>query len=232
MFFAARVVLAKLQNGIDHMDIEFKSEDESKKEIERVRRITRCLPDYATSVLRSGVSSARLKQVHAALADVGYFDDKCWAAEPIDEDSATALKIADNLKHFSGQRSWSVTPSSVSAYLSQFPISLREDMASALQKLTILDRDTIVNRMKPMFDKLQTEADIVAFTSTSGTQVHTWLKKELKGSPELKFHPDIRSALKGSEDAPLIFVDDNSASGVQARAQFLIFWELIEHCGR
>jgi hypothetical protein len=94
-------------------------------------------------------------------------------------------------------------------------------MAEALKNTTIFDRDTAVSQIQPMLEKLTTGADVVAFSPTSGSQIYTWLKRELKGHETLRFPADLRGAIKQASSDPIVFVDDNAASGVQARAQFL-----------
>ncbi|QOZ55873.1 HD domain-containing protein [Bradyrhizobium sp. CCBAU 53338] len=220
IFFAARVVLARMENKIGNIDLEFKIGPE-KTIVDTVRQYTRFLPDYTTSILRSGVSGTRIRQVHSALASVGYFDDKCWAAEPFDDSSEAAIQIARRLEKFNGVRGWSVTPKSVAAYLSQFPIDLRDAMADSLLAITVFDADAIVAGIQPILEGLETGADVVAFSATSGYQVHAMLKRELRGQGDLRFPADIAAALAHESDDPIVFVDDNSASGVQARAQLL-----------
>jgi deoxynucleoside triphosphate triphosphohydrolase SAMHD1 len=84
-----------------------------------------------------------------------------------------------------------------------------------------VDAETTVSRLRPLFDNLAGAVDVVAFSPTSGAQIQNWLRKELRDDPRLRFPADLRAALKEGRDGPIVFVDDNAASGVQARAQFL-----------
>ncbi len=219
VFFAARAVFARLGNKIISIGIEMAADPPNEDEI---RYITRFLPDYSTAVLRSGVSQSQIQRVHAALTWAGYFDDKPWAAEVVSPSDDDCLKIAERLRHFEGFKSWRVTARSVAAYLSQFPIALRKPMAKALLNLQLFDPSTMNSKLAPELRKLGTGADVVAFSSTSGTQIHNWLRRDLKVEKNFRFHADVTAALlNGKGDEPLIFVDDNASTGVQARAQLL-----------
>jgi HD superfamily phosphohydrolase len=219
VFFASRTVFARLGNTIIDIGIQTNI-DASSEDV--IKYITRFLPDYSTALLRSGVSRSQIQRVHAALTHAKYFDDKPWAAEAISSSNRDCLKIAERLRQFSGFRSWRVTAGSVAAFLSQFPMDLRQPMAEALLKLQLLDPLTTANKLTPVLRKIGTGADIVALSSTSGTQIYSWLRQELRVEKDFRFHADAPSAfLSGRNDQPVIFVDDNASTGVQARAQLL-----------
>ncbi|MBR1129496.1 phosphoribosyltransferase-like protein [Bradyrhizobium iriomotense] len=219
VFFSSRVVFARLGNRIINIGIETAADPPNE---DVIRYITRFLPDYSTALLRSGVSQSQIQRVHAALTEAGYFDDKPWAAEPVSPLDDDCLKIAERLGHFEGFRSWRITARSVAAYLSQFPMALRKPMATALLNLQLFDPSTTINKLAPALRKLGTGADVVAFSSTSGTQIYNWLRRDLRVDKNYRFQADISAALlNGKSDEPLVFVDDNASTGVQARAQFL-----------
>jgi hypothetical protein len=219
VFFAARTVFARLGNDI--IDIGFETNTDTPNE-DVIKYITRFLPDYSTALLRSSISRSQIQRVHAALAYANYFDDKPWAAEAISSSDRDCQKIAERLRQFDGFRSWRVTANSVAAFLSQFPMKLRRPMAEALLKLQLFDPLTTANKLTPVLREIGVGADIVALSSTSGTQIYNWLRRELRVEKDFKFHADAPSALlSGRRDQPVVFVDDNASTGVQARAQFL-----------
>jgi HD superfamily phosphohydrolase len=223
VFFASRAVLASLGNKIIEMDLETRIGDGS---IQRdvIHYITRLLPAYSTAVLRSGVPQKQLQRIHSALQDSRYFDNKPWIAEPFSPTDPVCKNIADKLRLFNGFRSWRVTPESVSAFLSQFPLSLRNSMAAVLLKIQLIDPLATVSKLAPILRGLGAGADVVAFSSTSGTQIYNWMRQELRSSPSFRFQPDAQAALlRGKSSEPIVFVDDNASTGVQARAQFLHF---------
>jgi hypothetical protein len=95
-------------------------------------------------------------------------------------------------------------------------------MAAALLKLQLLDPLSTVNKLTPVLRAIGTGADIVSFSPTSGTQIYNWLRRELRVDRNYRFQADAAAALlNGKADEPIIFVDDNASTGVQARAQFL-----------
>ncbi len=227
-FLASRVVLASLGNQVIKADLNFKRADgRDTAKPEKVRYITRFLPEYSLSVLRSGLNAGAVDRLATALADCGYFDDKPWACEPESSNGSKIIRIAEKLQKFDGYHSWRVTPKSVAAFISQFPPSLRDDMVSVLlSDLTVIDTQTAVSALTPLLEEVG-EADVVAFSPSSGSQVYTWLKKEMGGgNPNIVFHVELESALKADRICPIVFVDDNCSSGTQARAQFLSFLDV------
>lgn len=227
-FVASRVVLARLGNQVIKADLNFKRADgQDTAKPESVRYITRFLPEYSLSVLRSGLSARAVDRSVTALADCGYFDDKPWACEPESSNGSKIIRIAEKLQKFDGYHSWRVTPKSVAAFISQFPPSLRDGMVEVLlSDLTVIDTQMAVSALAPMLEEVG-EADVVAFSPSSGSQVHTWLKKEMGSSnPKIVFHVELDAALKADRTCPIVFVDDNCSSGTQARAQFLSFLDV------
>jgi deoxynucleoside triphosphate triphosphohydrolase SAMHD1 len=224
-FFASRVVLAKLANQLIDVDLKFKRVDGKEPSApERLKYITRFLPGYSLSVLRSGLSTRVVDRLAAVLFDCGYFDDKPWACEPENGADPKIIQIADKLRKFDGYRSWSVTSKSVAAFISQFPPSLREDMVRILlSDLTVVNTQTAVSTLAPMLSAVG-QVDVVPFSPSSGAQIHTWLKKELGANdPDIVFHVELDAALNSGRSCPIVFVDDNSSTGIQACAQFLSF---------
>jgi deoxynucleoside triphosphate triphosphohydrolase SAMHD1 len=222
VFFASRVILASISHTLIKTDLMIAQSDDSKKAAtEEIHYITRFLPDYSTAVLKSGIPRAQIDRVERALTETGYFDDRPWASAPLGSNSPDALQISSRLKAFDGYRSWRVTPKSVAAFLSQFPSGLRESMADELKSITVVDAQTTIARLGPLLDQLGGSVDVVAFSATSGAQVQNWLRKEFRSNSQHNFPADLGAALKGDRSGPIVFVDDNAASGIQARAQFL-----------
>ena len=98
-------------------------------------------------------------------------------------------------------------------------------MATALLKLQLIDPLTTVNRLAPALRAIaRPGVDVVSFSPTSGTQIYSWLRQELRADKNFRFPADATAALlDGKDDEPIVFVDDNASTGVQARAQFLNF---------
>ena len=86
MFFAARVVLARLENKVVAVELRFARGKEQLSE--KVRYVTRFLPDYSLSVLRSGLLARSVGRLASDLLAAGYFEDKPWACEPVSADEA------------------------------------------------------------------------------------------------------------------------------------------------
>jgi deoxynucleoside triphosphate triphosphohydrolase SAMHD1 len=223
VFFAARVVLALLQNKLVDFELKFARGQQGRSISENVRYITRFLPDYSLSILRSGLSAKGVGRLASDLIKAGYFEDKPWACEPVTVADADVVSISKKLAAFDGYRSWRVTPASTAAFLSQFPPSLRKSMAGILRNnLKFVSAQECVDMLSSGLDALPQPVYVVPFTPSSGTQVWNWLHKEIgTANAKLRFVPDVRSA--SDPEVPIVFVDDNVSSGIQARAQFLSY---------
>ena len=77
VFFAARHVLALIGNNIVSDDLELRREH-GEKHIVNISYMTRFLPEFSTSVLRSGQSSRIIEKLARALCAAKFFDDKPW----------------------------------------------------------------------------------------------------------------------------------------------------------
>jgi HD superfamily phosphohydrolase len=132
VFFASRVVLARLGNNI--VAVELKFNRGAGTVAENVRFITRFLPDYSLSLLRSGLSGKAIGRLANDLVAAGYFEDKPWACEPISASDLGVVAVAKLLANFDGYRSWKVPAVAVASFVSQFPPSLRQPMVRLLKE--------------------------------------------------------------------------------------------------
>jgi deoxynucleoside triphosphate triphosphohydrolase SAMHD1 len=225
VFFASRLVLALLGNQIVEAPLELRQGRKSggKYITESIRYMTRFLPDYSISVLRSGHSARSIMKVARALTDAKYFDDKPWLGPPVLIEDKKIRRIAEKLQHFDGFHSWRVTPRSAATFISQFPPSLRLSMTEIMEtKLEVINSKTAVELLAPMLEEMPEQVDVVAFTPSSGSEIRNWLSKELgSDNVRIQFPTDLKGALKVGTTNTIVFVDDNVSSTVQARAQFL-----------
>ncbi|MBN9333201.1 hypothetical protein [Devosia sp.] len=217
MFFAARDVLSRFPSSPLKVDLKVE------KGSHQVTSWPRFLPEYRLSALKSGQSSGELQRFERSLRNTSVFDEKPWLAEPIDPDDPNAREISAKLKPFLGVHGWQVTPRTVAYYLSQFPPRLRAEMGGLLRdQLTLIDWKSISTGLGSLLDDIGVDADLLPLTATSGNTVLETFRREGQPAPGVKhhFHTSLSAdALRTKR--PLVFLDDNAASGTQAAAQFL-----------
>lgn len=239
VFVASRVVIARIDNKIgkaplteSHLeeaqvsgeadtDGEGDSDALVKKRVVEVRYMRRYLPDYEHVILRSSVSPHRIDDLELALNQSRYFSDKPWACKPVASDDSNVLKIAHSLRTFTGDWSWQITPKSVATFLSQFPPDLRDQTAELLLKIKMIDAENVSHSFRLAMRDLREGFCVVPFSGTSGTKIWYGLKRDLANEERASFHVGLADALRSDGKSPIVFVDDNSSSAVQARAQFL-----------
>ncbi|UFI04666.1 HD domain-containing protein [Roseibium aggregatum] len=220
-FFAARSILCDMSAEIQEVGVSVNSEQTSPK---TVHYVTRFLPDYGTTVLRSGLPPKKIRAVERALRDTDYFDEKPWLSEPIQPDDSEIITISEKLSKFEGVHGWRITPQTTAAYFSQFPPRLRPKIIKALlDHLIVTDIETVRNTLVPLLTQIGEDCDIVGLTPTSGSATQNQLRREFVSAPGLIPHypADLAVALDQESSRPLIFVDDNISSGTQATAQLL-----------
>lgn len=219
VFFASRVVLARLMLQRTRAELRFNGD---KDLAEEVHYIPRLLPEFSLSALRSGLPQAQIRQLNAALVECGYFNDKPWACEPVSAQDSRVRTIAHSLRRFEGYRSWSVTTRSVAAFVSQFPPQLRDPMLSILEhKTEYITTQRAVELLKPLLLEVSKPCVVVPFSPTSGNQIWTSLSKEIGSSVSgITFAPAVTETVGSGS---IVFVDDNISSGTQACAQMLNF---------
>lgn len=137
--------------------------------------------------------------------------------------------IAEKFKEFSGPANWRVTQASTRSFLQQFPVNLRDEMASFLEQgLKLISRQEIVAGLRETLAKFQfgthtKQVFLAPLTATSGHQALSALKgADL--SPPNGVHVHLENSLvdaisRSTNDDTIILFDDHAASGTQARRQ-------------
>lgn len=176
-----------------------------------------------------------MQAVTAAVEEAGYFDTHPLLVDLTPDQALDCEAVATILMDFDGQGSWRVSKTSVAAFVGQFPPGLRSEMLGHLKKIQFLGRSHISRTILKTFDLHwpSTAIDVVALSPSSGQMVRTWLKQEL-GSTERASRcvicNDLRECLKADNHSrPLVFVDDNINSAIQARAQFFAWAGIVRH---
>ncbi len=197
-----------------------------------VRLLPRMILDLRGTTRRAGLSIDRVLDLCSVLELQGYFDDKPHLAPTTDPGNSALVAIARRLGRFRGQQSWRVTPVTTAAFVDQFPPGLRDGMLKALAEVTVLDSPTMEQGLVGAISDIGPDCDVAGLTPNSGNDVRRMVAQkveELGLDALLRVHNDVSTALRRSEDRPLVLVDDNLSSGTQARAQFLAWLGIPRH---
>ena len=143
--------------------------------------------------------------------------------------------VASRLKDFNGQGGWSVSLATVKAFISQFPVPLREPMAKLLKKMKVLNRVRLVQLLEDGIRKVDKGGHtgfIVGLSPDSGGNARTLAEQELTSAVTpagWKFKKTIRDVFSEAQPGDcLILCDDNVTSGSQAFCQFLAWMGIPE----
>lgn len=218
---AARTVLGtsgepKVTSLVEHPAV--KTDDDG-----RVAFVERMILDLHGVARRSGIKKDRLRSVMEAAETAGYFDEFPHLATPSDIGRKPIIEVARSLAGFVGQQGWRVTPTTVAAFLDQFPPRLRDKMLEVLQGLTVFDSTEVATLLRPLLERTEGSVDVAALSPNSGMNARRALDTVGGGSAtsRVRVHNEVGTALRHSELDPLYLVDDNLSSGTQATAQIL-----------
>lgn len=228
---AARTILAKPDPDLAPTSLRESAagRDESPDADDAISFQARMILDLEGTIRRAGLRKSDVYAIMDALAQGGYFDAAPHLARRTDIGDRTVNEIAARLAQFEGQRTWSVTPGTVAAFIDQFPPRLRPALRERLAAITVFDTRHLAASLLPRLLELSggRPCDVVALSPNSGNRARQALETEAKGQSRyetLRFHKDVPAGLRESTDAPLILIDDNLSSGTQARAQFLAWF--------
>jgi hypothetical protein len=185
--------------------------------------VERMILDLKGVLRRAGVPRAKFDPVIEAATRAGYFDAAPLFSRPVDAQSAPVKAIADRLAAFDGQRSWQVRPETVAAFVNQLPPKLREPMLARLNEVELLDEQVIAESLLSQLSGLG-EVDVVPMSPSSGNSARTALLREqsrTNSASPVRVRSHLAEALQSDDGRQIVLIDDNAASGVQSRAQFL-----------
>lgn len=208
--------LQRTKNGLP-------ADSDEPQEYDEIHIMERSILGLDGAMRRSNIQKAAVDKLVLPLEYAGYFDGAPLLGSQISSNSADVVAIAGRLEGFDGQRSWRVKPASVAAFLNQFPKRLRPSMTEALRNLRFFDSAEVSSSIFQALRELS-EVDIIPLSPNSGSRTRQILENEAEGRSKYagwRFCRTLQEALEGPLDRPLAFVDDNIASSVQARSQFL-----------
>jgi deoxynucleoside triphosphate triphosphohydrolase SAMHD1 len=176
---------------------------------------------------RVSLNKEKIQSTLQSAARAGYFDN-CPRLVPVTVSDAKIDEIAGRLSSFNGHGNWRVSHQSIIAFLAQFPIGIRDEMAKLLSKIRLLDRAELVKPIRQSLTKIDLKGGrgfITGLSPDSGNSVRTIVEHELS-STLLKegwfFRKTVRDAISEARaEDTLVLVDDNVTSGSQAVCQFL-----------
>ncbi len=167
-------------------------------------------------------------------AQVGYFDRSPRLA-PVDIDPALMFSAARRLRDFTGQGNWRVDETTVEAFISQFPISLRAEAVELVDSFKVFNKvelATAVGAGIRGIDLRGGRGYIAALSPDSGNVVRTTLEHELTTNLAplgWAFKKTVRDVFREAQpEDHLVLVDDNVTSGSQAICQFLAWLGIPE----
>lgn len=188
---------------------------------EVVSFVPRMILDLKGVTRRSGVDPKKVRTLIDSATEGGYFNGNPLLASPTDPEAPIVADIARSLEKFDGQRSWAVHENTVAAFIDQFPPGLRASMQKLLQSdLIFFDRAEIASSLLSELNKIG-RCVATALSPNSGNNARTVTADEAQGKGKyesISFKKDIRAALD-DESGPLVLLDDNISSGIQATAQ-------------
>jgi HD superfamily phosphohydrolase len=172
-------------------------------------------------VRRANISSTSAEEITIAAEGAGYFDDAPLLATRTDKHDSDVRDIAEKFRVFDGDWGWRVTKETVAAFIDQFPPALRGEalkMLSAGRQLDQLELSTLVqSAAEAAHDRSGRDLIMVPLSPSSGGGVHA----DVKGRMPIyvRHASSIQAALSETDEAMIVLVDDNAASGIQSAAQ-------------
>jgi HD superfamily phosphohydrolase len=161
-------------------------------------------------------------------ADAGFFGD-AFRLAPLDRTQEQHChKVLSKYANFSGERGWRLSHRSVTNFIRQFPIQLRDQAIELVLSGDILKRNDfatgILKSLKPWIDKRQ-PLIISRFSPNSGNLAGMLLEQDARDALMSQGHEfcrnlsDVERSLEVNANRSVVFVDDQFSAGGQARAQ-------------
>lgn len=180
---------------------------------------------------RIGVEPAKVYRMLEKAAAAGSLGNAVRIAPLVGPLLARCAKIASRYSHFQGEHGWRVTERSVSAFVRQFPASLRTEIIGLLEVGEIVGRAVTREAMDKLTGDLEKghgkRLVICRFSPNSGNFTGMIVEQERRSEYEKKGWSFVRSTveletkLTTDPDVCVLFVDDQFATGGQAEAQLL-----------
>lgn len=220
---ARKIIAQKFEEPVRKLDLTKRSSKETTQI--SLKCAARLVLDQRAITRRASLKADRVESLQSLAGTLGYFDDLPWLL-PTDE--REFIDLANKLKKFDGQGSWTVTTASCAAFVSQFPPALRQETKELLvRELRIVDREMIRSCLEKLIDaqadKFKT-LHVTGLTPDSGNTVRMLLEHEAKAQFSRRgiyIHKDLPGALKDIADGDLLLLcDDVLNSGSQVQCQF------------
>lgn len=186
---------------------------------------SRLVLDLEKSARSIKLPASRLAATTDLLERAGYFDN-CPALAGRLELTQRLSRIAERFSSFEGQHSWRVTTESVRSFIEQFRPRFRNDAMTLLEKVQILERETLRERLDQALESYSGAASrvyLAPFSPNSGNFITMIYKQEKisqlksKGWDVVSSLREVLGKIKPGET--VILCDDNMGSGSQAECQ-------------
>jgi HD superfamily phosphohydrolase len=183
------------------------------------------LLEISGAVRRSNLNPGEADRLLTEAASVRYFDQAPLLARRTASDDAVVQRVAKRFEAFDGEGGWRVKPRTIAAFVDQFPPLYRQTVLGLIDQGKFLGQRELVRAVSDAVTKLKSggldRIVMVPLSPSSGGAVHAAVRA---GLPNYVRHANsVTDALALDAEAAIVFVDDNSASGVQAAAQIYSF---------
>lgn len=193
---------------------------------EPVAYLRQTLLDLEATAAKSNLALEDARAFADFAAETGYYDAIPLLARRTDHLDKRVQRVAELYSSFDGERGWRVRPSTVAAFVDQFPPKLRPPLLEVLAAGTLLNQAGTVRRVNKALSLAASagfaDAVLVPLSSSSGGSVSAMVRKDLPHGmvPAVSMVDAL-----GMAGRPILMVDDNAVSGVQSAAQLHSFLE-------
>jgi HD superfamily phosphohydrolase len=183
------------------------------------------LLDFDGSARRANLRLTEAHDLAYAAESAGYYDEVPLLARRLAADDADVRGVVKRFETFDGEQGWRIRGATVAAFADQFPPALRQPLLRQLAQGTYLNQAAIAGHLHTALSEASvagfSNSILVPLSASSGGAVAAMLAASLPQT--MTSSPDLAHALAESDDRPILFVDDNAASGVQSAAQLFNF---------
>ena len=216
-------------------------EDQPAQDAELDRAEYRALPTFCLNLedicSRVNVDYDRLVTDLHKVAALGFFGEQHRLVPLYHSQLTKCEELVRKFTSFMGERGWSVSLRSLVGFVRQFPVRLRTELIGMLSEVEVLARGKSYSGIRTIVNKLEGEEPshllFCRFSPNSGNYIGMLFEADARQEMLVRGHDFARSISEAwakidaaqvrGEDLRLVFLDDQFATGSQARAQ-LFHW--------
>ena len=222
-------------------------ESEKEEDFSTLRGLPLPIIDPREICRRTGASFSDYASVAKAAMESPVLSVNCRLLWHYSEKSE---QLARRFAEYNGVGNWRVTAKHVEAFISQFPVGLRDEVESMVENFTVVGRALAKDAITEFLDRLGNDTAVLPFTRTSGNNFVELVKQELYDhvSGRGTSFPSVSEAKRLAKAGKnILFFDDNVSTGFQAEAvlnklsglrkrdwdhRLLVEWERVSDIGK